>query len=110
MSFGCSADQLPYGNNVSVGEQLKEEGINRAAEAAGSNLELARQAAKDAALKNSDNEVTIDDVRDALDFNLGPASGAVFRGSDWQFTGKRVKSTFPANHAREIKVWRYVGE
>lgn len=36
--------------------------------------------------------------------------GAVFRGNDWEFTGERFRSQHPANHARELKQWRYVGE
>ena len=36
--------------------------------------------------------------------------GAVFRGRDWEFTGERFRSPHPANNARELKCWRYVGE
>jgi hypothetical protein len=35
--------------------------------------------------------------------------GAIFRGKDWQFTGSRIQSKHPANNAREVKCWRYVG-
>ena len=35
------------------------------------------------------------------------AWGAVFRGSSWECIG-RTKSQVPSNHAREIKVWRYI--
>lgn len=39
----------------------------------------------------------------------GPFWGALFslRG-DWVFTGKRIRSAQPNNHARELKVWRLI--
>ena len=37
---------------------------------------------------------------------IGPAAGALFRGSEWEFTGQRVLSSRVSNHSREIKVWR----
>ena len=40
---------------------------------------------------------------------LGPASGSVFKGSDWEFTGERRKTKRRKSHARELKVWRLFG-
>jgi hypothetical protein len=38
--------------------------------------------------------------------SIGPATGALFRGPEWEFTGQRVLSSRVSNHSREIKVWR----
>ncbi len=35
--------------------------------------------------------------------------GSLFKGSEWEFTGHRVKSETPGSHANELKCWRYVG-
>ena len=37
------------------------------------------------------------------------AWGAIFRGRSWRIVG-RTKSTLASNHAREIKVWRWIGD
>jgi len=56
--------------------------------------------------------VSADDLRRYADkHNDQPghvnAWGSVFRGAGWRMVG-RMKSTIPSNHAREIKVWRWV--
>jgi len=57
-------------------------------------------------------EVTADDVRQhAREMEWQPESpnafGAVFRGRHWLCIG-RTKSKHPGNHAREIRVWKWV--
>ena len=37
------------------------------------------------------------------------AWGAIFRGDSWRMVG-RTKSCIKSNHAREIKVWQWIGE
>lgn len=78
------------------------------------NLALARCAAVELALRHRDRITNADEVGKLLKDehgidSLGPAAGAIFRGKDWEFTGQRVTSARVSNHAREIKVWRYVG-
>jgi hypothetical protein len=60
-------------------------------------------------------ECTADDVQRVLieqgisPHALGNAAGSLFRGGDWEWTGRRVKSARVHAHANELKVWRYVG-
>lgn len=74
-------------------------------------LTLARQIAHELA-RDSDTLTTNADIvgmemKERYDIDsIGPAAGALFRGSEWEFTGQRVLSSRKANHAREIKVWR----
>ena len=89
------------------------DGLNRKAagmELAASNkqslLDEARQVAIDIA-RSGDGTCNADLVRMQMGERyegLGPAAGSIFRG--WEFTGRRVLSSLPANHARELKIWR----
>jgi len=58
-------------------------------------------------------EVSADEVRTYLMSNQMPVPesrmGTIFRGRHWEFTGMRKRSSWPRNHAREIKIWRWVG-
>jgi hypothetical protein len=62
--------------------------------------------------------VTADDARRIYDGSRFPKEysenhtffGSIFRGNDWKPTGQRVPSLHPANNARSIMCWRYVGE
>ena len=102
-----------FGINESI--RRKHDGM-LAAEYGGKHLVLkdARRIAKQIAMLRLDKTVTADDVNAALirigiTESLGNAAGSLFRGSEWQFTGERIKSARKTNHAREIKVWRYLG-
>ena len=58
-------------------------------------------------------EVSTDDLRKAAsEYGLEPHSpntwGAILRGKDWEVIGRK-KSAVVSNHAREIRVYRYVG-
>ncbi|MCC9603531.1 hypothetical protein LOC67_23525 [Stieleria sp. JC731] len=71
----------------------------------------ARQIAEALAIAHPKRETNADKVSAVLvarGIDLGPAAGSLFRGRQWQFTGKRIKSAKVSNHAREIKVWRLV--
>jgi hypothetical protein len=72
-------------------------------------LDFARNVARCLARQNPDRECYADQVGEILDqegIELGPSSGSIFKGSEWEFTGKRIKSSRKSNHARELKVWR----
>lgn len=74
-------------------------------------LERARAIAVD--LGKKQRYVTADDVGKEMQYRsmgeLGPAAGSLFKTSDWVFTGRRIQSDRRSNHARELKVWEYVG-
>jgi hypothetical protein len=38
--------------------------------------------------------------------DLGPAAGSLFRGKEWEFTGRFIQSTRKTNHARLLRIWR----
>ncbi len=64
------------------------------------------------AISNRDGQVTSDDLRRAATrLGIEPdhqnAWGAIFRGKRWKPMGY-VNSTLPSNHARVIRVWRWV--
>ena len=89
----------------------KREGMQRAADKRRWMLDLAREHAF--RLARAYGEVNADDVAAALAEEgrttmerLGPGAGSIFSGKQWEFTGRRVMSKRPANHARELKVWR----
>ena len=57
--------------------------------------------------------VSTDELRVVAEqWNLSPHSpntwGAILRGKDWEVIGRK-KSAVVSNHAREIRVYRYVG-
>jgi hypothetical protein len=64
--------------------------------------------ARECARRTADNKgsVTADDIDESVRVALGPAAGSIFKGGDFVFTGKRVTSTLPSNHSRELKVWK----
>jgi hypothetical protein len=91
----------------SESERRKEAGKALAAANRGQALERARAMARSIASERLSREVTADDVARALPtVHLGPAAGSLFRGSEWEFTGRRVRSEQVLNHSRELKVWR----
>ena len=66
-----------------------------------------------AKISTQNGEVCADDVRTYLMSGQMqvPESrmGTIFRGRYWEWTGRRKNSRWPPNHAREIKVWKWVG-
>ena len=89
-----------------IGQQLKESGMALAAANRPGALSTAQRIAIEIAESRPDRTCHMDLVRERFPDDLGPAAGSVFRGSKWVFTGNRIRSTLPANHARELKVWR----
>lgn len=80
-----------------------------AANAKDSLLCRARQVAIDIANRSDDKTCHADLVREEMGeayLELGPAAGSIFKGDCWVFSGRRVLSGLPANHARELKVWK----
>jgi hypothetical protein len=58
--------------------------------------------------------VTADDVVRRYSFRhphdpLGNAAGGIFKGKEWRDTGRRVRSKRVNSHARELRVWEFIG-
>lgn len=103
--------------SLAESEQRKAEGMGKAATKRESLLRLARIVAENIAMSRAGRTCTADDVASALFIrhgipvgSLGPAAGSIFSGAQWEFTGERVRSRQPNNHARELKVWRLMHE
>tara|TARA_Y100000310_G_scaffold182419_1_gene182517 strand:- start:808 stop:1131 length:324 start_codon:yes stop_codon:yes gene_type:complete len=96
------------------GADAKTTGMALAADANMDRLALARRLAAEIASRKLSRECNADEVgremnRRGFGSNLGPAAGSLFKGGNWEFTGRRIRSSRVTNHARELKVWRYVG-
>jgi len=90
-------------------ERAKVDGMAIAAEAQPTVLELAQGIAIE--LAHEFGEVHADDVGRVMKkrhnvSTMGPAAGSIFKGEQWEFTGRRVRSVRTKNHGRELKVWR----
>lgn len=94
-------------------EQLRQEGMRRAAEARKAPIAEARGMACELALASPYGCVTADDIAAALAAEglpgLGNAAGAVFAHYKhvYQWTGVWAKSTRPESHGNLLRVWRY---
>lgn len=94
-------------------EQAKERGMQVAASNKAALVQYARQLAAEHPLARLG--ITMDDVVESLVDDgksahcLGGSAGSLFKGRAWVFTGERRRSTRVNNHARELKVWRYIG-
>ena len=90
-------------------EQLKQRGLDLAADNAVKALATARVIAKDIArvfgTANADEVGGVLKRVYGID-TLGPAAGSIFRGKEWEFTGNWIKSTRITNHGRMIREWR----
>ena len=94
-------------------EKRKTEGMAFAACKGKSDLELLRECAWISAKASRFKETTSDKAwevaRKMYPFlEPGPWAGSLFKGPEWVFTGRRVKSTRKSNHSREIKVWKLI--
>ncbi len=96
------------------GDELREEGMERAA---GKRENLLREARAAAILHSMVyGSCTMDDVHADLatsyesytPADLGNAAGSIFRGERWHDTSQRVKSRRAARHSNKITVWKYV--
>jgi len=87
-----------------------EQGMLFAAENNAALLTLAREIARSIARRKG--EVTADDVQMELHNRgyslkaLGNAAGSLFRGREWVFTGRMVKSARIHAHSNLLRVWR----
>lgn len=93
------------------GQELKEKGMDLAADNRAQALASAKRLAIDIATRNPNRECCIDDVQKAL-INLGyvpgvlgMAAGSVFKGRRWIFSGRWVQTERSSSHARDIRVW-----
>ena len=90
------------------GEQLKELGMERAAEAHADKLGTARRIAAHIA-NVGDGTAHAGQVGEELDrrgIATGNWCGSIFRGAAWEATGRFVKSTRASRHAGLVQVWR----
>ena len=91
-----------------TGEQLKAQGMKRAAEARARMLSIARWCASCYARANG--TCTADDATQyftpLMRESLGNAAGSIFTGKEWRHTGMYRKSVRASNRARVISVWR----
>lgn len=98
--------------DLRLAEAMKAAGLERAETARQDVLALGKQLCREAALKRPDRTATADDaargfVRYGLDANaLGNAAGSLFRGGDWEFTGRWQSSRRVSNHGHQNRVWR----
>jgi hypothetical protein len=101
--------------DADASEAGKVAGMGRAAESRASLLDLARPIAVYIALSRPTREVTADDVQRGLvelgysPHALGNAAGSLFKGKEWEWTGKFIKSERVHSHSNLLRVWRYVG-
>lgn len=88
---------------------LKDEGRNAAAFSRAELLDAARSIARRLAIQSPQRVTNADAVGrewKRLGYpDLGPAAGSIFKGKEWKFTGRRIRSSRVSNHARELKVW-----
>ena len=91
-------------HHAEMGRYLRDQGI---ASVEANNLDWvdrARQAALFLAAKNG--EVDIEAVYACVGTPPAPnAAGAVFRGKQFRFTGRRRQATRSSRHAGEIRIW-----
>lgn len=97
--------------SAAMGEVAKRRGMDLAAVNRAAMLEDARNAARIIASSRPDRRVTIDDVigflaSSHMNWRLGNASGSVFKGGEFEFTGEWVNSARSTSHYRAIRVWR----
>ena len=92
-------------------QKRKADGMAMAANNHMTNLEIGKDVARQLGRKNG--EAHADQVGKILKIeydikSLAPAAGSLFKGDEWQFTGRRHMSTRKTNHGRELKIWRYL--
>jgi hypothetical protein len=92
--------------------KARDAGMDLAAQKHAALLEKVRVALVALAQSRQDRCVTADDAQRWLIANghspseLGNAAGSLFRGGDWEFTGRWTKSCRVSRHANQIRVWR----
>lgn len=89
----------------------KTMGMDDAAQAVPTALEVARQAVLEAARQGNGTASADDAYKGLLAFgyvaqDLGKAAGSIFAQKKWKYTGRRIRSARVSNHGRAIRVWR----
>lgn len=96
------------GCHVSSAHEAKETGMKLAAERNAVSLRAARAIA--VYIAEEKGEVSMNDVRERLpDLPSGNYLGSVFKGKDWEFTGRWIEAKHESSHARSVRVWRLKG-
>ena len=101
--------------DLNAGMKAKQEGMDLAADNREYVLGLARRLLVAAARSHPDLECTADDAQRGLiahgysPEDLGNAAGSLFRGKEWEDTGRRMKSERVTNHGHQNRIWRFVG-
>lgn len=94
------------------GKLAKDRGMLTAAVNRKEILALGRVIAERIAQGHEARTVSADDVYRELESQgvniklLGNAAGSLFKGSQWEFTGRRLASARITNHARAIMLWK----
>lgn len=106
MNHSTSSDLFEW----SASHQAKEAGMEQAADAHPTHLEVAREIARH--LADTHGTVHADMVGEELarrNITVGPWAGSIFKGGEWEFTGSFVSSSRRSNHGRLLRVWRKAG-
>lgn len=94
--------------NPQEGERLKRQGMERAAAARPTLLQIAQDLAQEYAQETG--TCTADDVALLLRAKdlpqLGCAAGSLFKGKQWYWNGGTTLSVRPRNHRHILRVWR----
>lgn len=94
--------------DLTQGTIEKKRGQARAAFNRAQVLQRGREVAEQIARERVLRTCTADDVQKRLEaegLEIGPAMASVFRGKQWRFTGRFMKSKRVANHARLLRIW-----
>jgi hypothetical protein len=95
-----------------AGTQARDLGIATASGSRNPLVEKVRQFLRTLARDRDGRLVTADDAYQYLrqigeqESVLGNAAGALFKSSEWEFTGCWTPSKRVSNHARMVRVWR----
>ena len=99
--------------NLGLGLSHKLAGMDDAAAARPSPLEIAREAVIIAAQGRPNGTASADDAYRGLLLagytaaDLGKAAGSIFTDKNrWEYTGRRRRSARVSNHGRAIRIWR----
>ena len=98
--------------NLGLGLSHKLAGMDDAAAARPSALEVARRAVMIAAQGRPTGTASADDAYRGLLLegftasDLGKAAGSIFTKKLWEYTGRRRRSARVSNHGRAIRIWR----
>lgn len=91
----------------SLGKQLRLKGMTLAAAKRNADLEEGRAFLVRLAMCHPDREVSADDlILREHPLHLGNAAGSLFRGKEWEWTGKFRESIVPSRHCGILKIWR----